>query len=94
MVKSLWELSPITSIGFVVSIITAILRGHIRFDKLEENLRIMLFIFGGTVISYAATSLIPTLVSSILAGQFIGALITGVVVLLIWFRGQEIKGWE
>jgi hypothetical protein len=94
MVKSLWELSPITSIGFVLSIIIATLKGHIRFDKLEENLRIMLFIFGGTIVSYAATSMIPNLVSSVLAGQFIGALITGVVILLIWFKGREVKGWE
>jgi hypothetical protein len=94
MVKSLWGLSPIASIGFVLSIAIAILKGHIRFDKLEDNLRIMLFIFGGTVISYAATSMIPSLVGFAIAGQLMGALITGIVILLIWFKGQEIKGWE
>ena len=94
MVKTLWELSPITSIGFVISIIIAILKGHIRLDKFEENLRIMFFIFGGTVISYMATNLIPDLIGFITAGELIGSLIIGVVILMIWFKGQEIKGWE
>jgi uncharacterized membrane protein len=91
MVETLWTMSPITAIGFVISVIVAIIKGHIRWDKLVDNLRILLFIFVGTAISYAATSLLPSLINSVSAGQFIGALITGAVIVIIWFRGQEIK---
>lgn len=94
MVVKLWDLNPITSIGFVVSVVIAILRGHISLDKMEGNLRILVFIFVGTVLSYAATSLIPNLFGIALTGNFVGAVIIGFVILLIWFRGQEIKGWE
>lgn len=94
MVKTLWQISPITSIGFIISVIIAILKGHIAFGKLEGNIRILVFIFGGTVLSYAATSLIPNMLNIVLAGDFISAIIIGLVILVVWFKGQEIKGRE
>ncbi len=91
MVTSLWAISPITSVGFVISVIVAFLKGVFSFDKLENNLVILGFIFVGTVLSYAATSLIPTGLKSLYAGDFVGAAIIIAVILVIWFKGQEIK---
>lgn len=90
-VTTLWQLSPITSIGFVVSVIIAIYKGHISVEKLEDNLSILLFIFVGSVVSYAATSLIPYLLNVAFGGDLISAIVMGAVILLIWLRGQEIK---
>jgi len=94
LVSSLWNLNPLTSIGFVISVLIAILKGHISISKLENNIRILLFIFVGTIVSYAATSQISTLLNIALAGDLIGAIIIGLVIILLWFKGQEIKGWE
>ena len=94
MVKTLWNLSPLTSIGFVVSVAVAIVKGHISIDKMDGNLRILLFIFVGTVISYAAISLISNMIGVALAGSFASAAIILLVILALWFKGQEIKGWE
>jgi hypothetical protein len=94
LVSSLWNLNPLTSIGFVISVLIAILKGHISISKLENNIRILLFIFVGTIVSYAATSQISTLLNITLAGDLIGAIIIGLVIILLWFKGQEIKGWE
>ena len=94
LVSSLWNLNPLTSIGFVISVLIAILKGHISISKLENNIRILLFIFVGTIVSYAATSQISTLLNIALAGDLIGAIIIGLVIILLWFKGQEIKDWE
>lgn len=93
MVIRLWELNPLTSIGFVISVAIAIWKGHISITKeiIEDNLSILLFIFIGTVISYAATSQIPSVLGLVFGGDLIGAVIMGIVIFAIWFRGQEIK---
>lgn len=93
-VTALWQLSPLTSIGFVISVIVAIWSGHISIDKLEDNLKILLFIFAGTVISYAATSMIPTLLNVAFGGELLAAVIMGLIILVIWLRGQEIKNFS
>ena len=92
--KTLWAISPISSIGFVISVIIAILKGHMRLDKWVGNLRILLFIFVGAVFSHEATSLIPNVLQNMIVGDLLGAFIIGLVVVLIWFKGNEIKGWE
>jgi hypothetical protein len=60
-------------------------------DKLEDNLKILVFIFVGTTVSYAATSMIPNLVKIAFSGEIMSAAIMGAVVLALWLRGQEIK---
>jgi hypothetical protein len=92
MVKYLWELNPLTSIGFIISVVVAIIKGSISFEKLEDNLGILCLIFGGTILSYLATSQIHNLISIALAGDLVGAFVMGIVILLIWFKGQEMKG--
>lgn len=94
MVKSLWNLSPLTSIGFVISVIIAIANGHMNLGKMEGNLRILGFIFGGSILSYAATSMIPDLWGIVRGGDIIGGLIILLVIVLVWFKGQKIKGQE
>ena len=93
-VTALWQLSPLTSIGFVISVIVAIYKGHISIDKMEDNLSILLFIFVGTIVSYAATSMIPTLLNVAFGGELLAAVIMGLIILLIWLRGQEIKNFS
>jgi len=91
LVKTLWQLSPLTSIGFVISVFIAIWKGHISIEKLEDNISILLLIFVGTVISYVASSMIPNMLNVAFGGDLISAAIMGVVILIIWLRGREIK---
>ena len=89
---TLWDLNPLTGVGFIISIIIAFFTRQFSLDKGEENLITIVFIGVGTVISYAATSQIPTLLKFAFSGQLIGAMIMAVVIVILWFRGQEIKG--
>jgi hypothetical protein len=91
MVITLWTLSPLTSIGFIISVIVAILRRKFCLSKGADNIKTLTFIFGGTVISYAATTLIPSLKRSLFSGDWISVIIMGCVIAILWFRGQEIK---
>ncbi len=95
MTKTLWtNLSPITAIGFVISVVVAIAKGHIHPSKMEGNLRILLFIFGGSAIAHAATSLLPDLLRVLFLGDIASVITIGFVIAAIWFKGQEIKGWS
>lgn len=94
MVTTLWQLSPLTSIGFVISVVVAIWTGHMSIDKFEDNLNILVFIFAGTAVSYAATSMIPTLLNVAFAGELLAAVIMGLIILMLWLRGQEIKNFS
>ncbi len=84
-------MNPLTGIGFIASVIIALFTGQFTLDKGEENLVTIVYIAVGTVISYAATSQIPTVLKFAFSGQFFGAVIIAIVIILLWFRGQEIK---
>lgn len=74
MVATLWNLSPLTSIGFIASVGVAIWKGKLRLSRGVDNLRILVFIFGGTVIAYAATTLIPNIKQSLFGGDWISVI--------------------
>ncbi|MGY5147469.1 MAG: hypothetical protein ACW9W4_05685 [Candidatus Nitrosopumilus sp. bin_7KS] len=91
MAVTLWNLSPLTSVGFVASIGIAIWKGRLGLDQGEENIRILGLIFVGTIISYAATSQLPNLWNNVVAGNLVGAAVIAIVILILFFKGQEIK---
>lgn len=101
-VKLLWNLNPITSVGFIICIILAFLKGEFGFEKLEDNIGILVTIFGGTIVSYAtsyaareltksAFSLAANAWQAALAGDFIGTLVIIGVMIVILLKAEEIK---
>ena len=78
-------LSPLTGIGFIVSIVVA-------FWKENLNLRSMTLIFGGAVVSFAAGSLVPGLLGNIFAGQFLAGAVYLVVILWLYAEAQAVRG--
>lgn len=98
----LWNLNPITSIGFFIAVIFAFLKGEFSFEKLEDNIGILVTIFGGTVISYITSYAADALTQSAfglasnawqaaLAGDFIGAIVIIAVMAIIWLKAEEIR---
>ena len=91
MIITLWTISPLTCIGFVVSIIIAVWKGRIRWEKGRKNLQIIGFIFVGTIISHTATSYIQNEWNDFIAGNLVGAGVMGLVILVLYFKGKEIQ---
>lgn len=91
MLVTLWTISPLTCIGFVASIIMAIWNGRIRIERGAQNLQILGLIFAGTAISHFATSQLQTAWNNFIAGNLVGAGIMGIVILIIYLKGQEIQ---
>ena len=85
LVQTAFESSPLTGIGFIVSVCYAVCKGILTLKHLSV-------IFVGTIISFATGSLIPNFINSIFAGQFFAVL---VFIFVIWFlhsKVQEIQG--
>lgn len=91
MIITLWTISPLTCIGFVVSIAIAIWKGRIKIEKRINNLQIIGFIFVGTIISHYATSYLQNVWGNFIAGNLVGAGIMGLVVIILYFKGREIQ---
>jgi uncharacterized protein (DUF2062 family) len=90
MIVSLWTISPLTCIGFVVSVAIAIWNGRIGRDVVK-SLKILGFIFAGTIISQVATSQLQNLWHNFIAGNLVGAGIIGAVILVLYLKGREIQ---
>lgn len=90
MVVTLWNISPLTCVGFIVSIIVAFCKGRFGLDKGVKNLQILGVIFAGTAISHAATSQLQTVWNNFIAGNLVGAAIMGIVILFLYLKGREI----
>ena len=82
--KAAFGLSLFTGIGFIVSVILA------ARSELPTPQKVG-FIFLGTVLSYAAGSLIPTFLDNLFAGQYIAAVVILGVIVYIWVKAQGVK---
>lgn len=98
LAQALWTLSPATSIGFVISVIIAFLKGEISFEGYEKNAGVILTIGIGTILSYAASAVTDSALSmlknvwiSAVAGNFVGAIIMLGVIVILWAESEEIK---
>ncbi len=80
-----FRLSPIMGIGFVSCVIIATYRGIL-------NLRTMVAIFIGTMVSYAAITMIPQFFDNIFAGDFIAGLIYLFLIIYLWLESQRLRG--
>jgi hypothetical protein len=94
MLVSLWTISPLTCIGFVVSVIIAVWKGRFKIEKGMKNLQILGFIFVGTILSHAATSQLQNAWGNFIAGNLVGAGIMGVVIFVLYFKGKEIQNTD
>ena len=83
--KAAFGLSPLTGIGFVISVGVAAYKGVLTLET-------MLVIFVGTVISYAAGTLIPQFLNNMFAGHFVAGIVYLFVILYLWAEAREIKG--
>jgi hypothetical protein len=72
----LWELSPWTSIGFFISVVIAICKGHI-------DVYVPALILGSTVVSYLVTAVIRIMVNIAYTGDVAGALIMLAVIIYL-----------
>ncbi len=84
MAKAAFDLSPVSGIGFVASVLYVTYKGTLTYHS-------MLAIFIGTVISYAAGTLIPVFINNVLAGQFVAALVVAFVILYLRSEAQTIQ---
>jgi|SRR3989344_9524341 len=91
MTKALWELSIFSAIGFVISVAFGIYKG-VFFKNGAINLKPLMYLFVGAVISFMAGSLVPTFVDMTFSGQLAIALIYLGVIVKFWFEAQRIKG--
>lgn len=80
------RLSVLTGIGFVISVIIAFFNGVL-------SLRTLSLLFVVSIISFIAGSLLPNFVDIFLSGELFSSLLYFVVILIIWVKGQEIKGY-
>lgn len=94
MLVSLWTISPLTCVGFVISVAIAIWKGRISIEKGIKNLQILGFIFVGTIISHVATSQLQNLWGNIIVGNLVGASVMVMVILVLYFKGRDIQNTD
>jgi len=86
MIKPMFQLSLLTGIAYLAAIVGSIKNGAI-FKKRNMGR----FIVGGTILSYAAGLMAPTLFADLKSGDYISFFIILIVAGSIWFRGFFLK---
>jgi len=86
MIKPIFNLSVFTGIGYLIAIGGSIYHGTIL--KKKDFAR---YLFGGTIICYAAGTLLPNIITQFKSGEWLSFGLMSILAVYIWLKGYFLK---